>query len=150
LFYDISFLLLTTIIVKVQNIAIPYRYVSDILHNESHNNTTPDGVEYRLPFQNVRYRSRLRVVDFFPHSLEDFAVRYKTDYDYLSDVETDDEEAELENEPPGSVKWEWRFCLLVEDGVSTKQNAKDQPKERMELLVARADAEFLLNMAAVE
>lgn len=130
--------------------AIPYRSISDILHNESHNNTTPDGVEYRLPFQNVRYRSRLRVVDFFPHSLEDFSVPYNKEYDYLSDVETDDEEGELGDDPSGSLKWEWRFCLLVEDGIPNTQHAKDQPKERIELLVSKSDAVFLLKMDALE
>lgn len=140
---------LTIIIVKTHNVAIPYRSISDILHNESHNNKPQDGVEYRLPFQNVRYKSRLRVVDFFPHRLEEFAVPYKKELDHLSDEEIDDE-AELVDNYPGPVTWEWRFCLLVEDGIPTSQNFKGEPKERMELLVAKSDAEFLLNMTAVE
>ncbi|KAK2759140.1 hypothetical protein FQN54_003239 [Arachnomyces sp. PD_36] len=135
--------------VRVQYPAIRYLKVSEILHNESHNNTTPEGVEYRLPFQNVRYRSRLRIVDFFPHKLEDFAVQYKKDYDYLSDVESDDDQDGPSQEPDTSMKWEWRFCLLVEDGISATSRA-EEPKERIQLMVARADAEFLLNMDAVD
>lgn len=148
--FELSFFkMLMIVTVKTYNVAIPYRSISDILHNESHNNKTPDGIEYRLPFQNVRYRSRLRVVDFFPHRLEDFAVAYKKEIDHLSDAEIDNE-AELVNELSGSVTWEWRFCLLVEDGIPTTQNSKSEPKERMELMVAKSDAEHLLCMNAVE
>jgi protection-of-telomeres protein 1 len=139
------------IIVKANFPAVPYRSLSDIIHNESHNNTTPEGIEYRLPFQNLRYRSRLRVVDFFPHDLEDFAVPYKKEYDYLSDLDSDDEDdLDIENEDSNSVKWEWRFCLLVEDGMATARHSHDEPGERMDLLVAKADAVFLLKMDAVK
>lgn len=77
-----------------------------------------------LPFVNQKYRANVRVVDFFPDRLEDFAVgRRKTDYDVLSDYSggesTDNDEdmrAFRKGKGFGGEKvWSWRFSLLVED-----------------------------------
>ena len=121
------------------------------MENESHNNTAPGGVEYRLPFQNLRYRASVRVVDFFPPKLEDFVALYNSEYAMLSDVESNGSGGESDLEPViGSRRWEWRFCLLVEDGSpGVRQNA-GQSKQRMKLYVADADAVFLLCMDPVK
>jgi hypothetical protein len=121
------------------------------LENESHNNAAPGGVEYRLPFQNLRYRASVRVVDFFPPKLEDFAAQYNPEYAMLSDGEHSMNDDESDEEPViGSRIWEWRFCLLVEDGGPGVCQHAMQRKERMKLYVAGADAVFLLRMDAVK
>ncbi|KAL1999243.1 hypothetical protein VTN02DRAFT_4832 [Thermoascus thermophilus] len=128
--------------------AIPCRSLADILANESHNNALPGGVEYRLPFQNLRYRATVRVVDFFPPKLEDFAVPYNPEYAMLSGSESDEEDEEdtMMNGRHRRRLWEWRFCLLVEDGTPPPRG---QPRERVKLFVSGPDAEFLLKLTAV-
>ncbi|KAL3495762.1 hypothetical protein BJX62DRAFT_222402 [Aspergillus germanicus] len=110
----------------------------DILNNKSHNHKSPEGLEYRLPFQNLIYLSTVRVVDHYPHRLEDFAVlqeQRSLAYDKKRD--------------PASArtikKWEWRFCLLVED---VSPPAPGQPKARTRLFVSDLDAQYLLNLSA--
>jgi protection-of-telomeres protein 1 len=125
------------------------------LTNETHNNSLPGGVEYRLPFQNVAYRATVRVVDFFPPKLEDFAVSYNPEYKILSDVETDsqDDDDDDDSVMNGTASqhrrrsWEWRFCLLVEDA---RPAPPGQPRDRMKLFVWGHEAEHLLRLDAVE
>ncbi|KAL2862755.1 telomere-binding alpha subunit central domain protein [Aspergillus lucknowensis] len=110
-----------------------------ILDNPLHNHTSPDRIEYRLPFQNLCYLSTVRVVDYYPPDLKDFAVlqeHVSLGYNKKRD-------------PDASrtfTKWEWRFCLLVEDVAAP---APGQPKPRTKLFVSNADAEYLLRMGAV-
>ncbi|MCJ1388176.1 hypothetical protein MMC18_001021 [Xylographa bjoerkii] len=143
--------------------SIPTRSLSSILSLEkTHAHTTPDGTACILPFQNTCSRATVRVVDFFPHDLADFAVRYKTsEFDALSD----DDENEADNSdgrgssPANSItssnsdsdgsrkaesKWEWRFCLLLEDA----NPSMEKTKERIKVFVADGDAVFLLKMDA--
>ncbi|PGH03686.1 hypothetical protein GX51_03950 [Blastomyces parvus] len=136
--------------IRANNPPVPCRSISDILSNECHNNVSPDGIKYRLPFQNLRYKASVRIVDFFPPKLEDFAVQYDVERAMLSDTEgsissTDDDD----NETRGRKRWEWRFCLLVEDaGPGTHYN-RSGPRERMKLYVGNNDAVFLLRLDAV-
>ncbi|KAL1956425.1 hypothetical protein VTO42DRAFT_7311 [Malbranchea cinnamomea] len=128
--------------------AVPCRSIRDILENESHRNSAPGQVEYILPFQNFRYRATVRVVDFFPPKLEDFSVKYDVDRAMLGDEESvvsDDSNSDAEY---GRRKWEWRFCLLVEDGGRGVRYNPGEPRPRMKLFVADADAVFLLGMDA--
>lgn len=130
--------------------AIPCRSLADILANESHNNALPGGVEYRLPFQNLCYRATVRVVDFFPPKLEDFAVPYNPEYAMLSGSESDEEDEDGDTMMNGRYRrrlWEWRFCLLVENGTPPPRG---QPRERVKLFVSGPDAEFLLKLTAVK
>lgn len=118
------------------------RRISEILPNESHNISLPDNVQYRLPFQCVKYRSTVRVVDYFPPNIADFSVPYIPDW---SPAYSSDDEDEITSETPG-IRWQWRFCLLVEDA----QILPGQPRERMKLFVSGSDAEFLLKLDASE
>lgn len=77
-----------------------------------------------LPFVNQKYRANVRVVDFFPDRLEDFAVgRRRSEYDILSDYsggESTDNEEDMRTFRKGKgfggeKVWSWRFALLVED-----------------------------------
>lgn len=101
----------------------------------------PGSIEYRLPFQNVQYRTTVRVVDFFPPDISDFAAPYNPDYENSS---SDEDENNVSS--PRRVRWEWRFCLLVEDA----KTAPGQPRNRIKLFVSGAEAVFLLKLDAVE
>lgn len=118
--------------------------VEDILTKSSQKIKSPDGVEYELPFQNIRYRSVIKVVDFFPPKLEDFAVPQKSAQPGRSASDDDDGDNDYSND---FVRWSWRFCLLVESAATPPPG---EPKERMPLFVAGPEAEYLLRMDAVK
>jgi hypothetical protein len=137
--------------VRASHFAKPFRSIQDILDKETHKNSAPGGIEYDLPFQNLCYRASVRVVDFFPPNLEDFAVEYNADTAMLSDGDDNIENSDSNDDAiPGRRLWEWRFCLLVEDGGPGMHYNRDQKRARMELYVAQHDAEFLLRMDAEE
>lgn len=100
---------------------VPTLSLEKILMAETHKNHAPGGIVYQLPFQNVNYHSQVRVIDFFPPLIEDFAVQTST-------------------EP--SIGWEWRFCLLVE---GVQPQTSKQPREATRLYVCRQDGDCLLN-----
>jgi hypothetical protein len=89
----------------------------------------------------------VRVVDFFPPKIEDFAVRCISRSAMRSDSEisSDDEDFEGPNSQ-NHITWEWRFCLLVEDA----NLIPGQPPERIKLFVSGLDAVYLLKLDAVE
>ncbi len=101
-----------------------------------------DGEEHTSPFTLRKYRANVRVVDYFPHYIEDFAVgRHINDYEILSDYSSDEEEHDSSlRRSTGKLVWEWQFELLVEDASS------DGGKEKLWLSVGNKDAQFLLNM----
>lgn len=113
------------------------------------------GLEYSLPFENLKHRSNVRVVDFWPNKLEDFAVgRRVSEYEVLSDYSggesTDNEEdMRLFREGKGyggENTWEWRFALRVQDADKKAGSHKDS----MWLTVDNQAAQMLLNMDAVK
>ncbi|KAL4990857.1 hypothetical protein BDW68DRAFT_193850 [Aspergillus falconensis] len=111
-----------------------------IINNPSHNNPSPSGITYRLPFQNFCYLTTVRVVDFYPPLLEDFAVHQEQvslAYNKKRDPVTS----------RTFKKWEWRFCLLVE---GPSPATAGQPNERVKLFVSNSEAEHLLKLTAVE
>ncbi|KAL9578401.1 MAG: hypothetical protein Q9203_007108, partial [Teloschistes exilis] len=70
---------------------LPTRPFSSILSLSTHTTTTPDGIPYTLPFQNIKSRAVVRIIDFHPPNLADFAVRKKppSEMDVLSDYSGD-------------------------------------------------------------
>ncbi|KAA8634994.1 hypothetical protein SMACR_03948 [Sordaria macrospora] len=98
-------------------------------------------VKIPLPFTNAKYNACVRVVDFYPRKLEDFACgRKRTEFDILSDNDDDDDDdddddndddaesdednlnstmdttdGEDHNNRQSRRTWEWRFALLLED-----------------------------------
>lgn len=118
---------------------IPVTKIVDILDPEGgkHINTAPDGREYALPFINVKYRAKVRVVDFEPKDLEDFAVRPEPDYD------SDDSEGNMEWVTTASPSYEWYFSLLLEDA-TIPPSANDTEKPRIWVQVHHDSAQFLL------
>ncbi len=116
-------------------------------------------MDYQLPFVNICCRARVRVVDFFPPDLRDFAVpRRPSEYDVLSESDSDSNESDVHtsnNESPSQAEgapvpsWEWRFYLLVEDALSRPGAMATTSSARfMRVLVAEDDAVFLLRMDA--
>ena len=76
---------------------IPTTPLASILSLEStHQTTTPNGVTHTLPFQNLKTRTTVRVVDFFPPNIADFAVRSRrrSEFDALSDYEGSESDSE--------------------------------------------------------
>ncbi|KAJ5587067.1 uncharacterized protein N7459_002832 [Penicillium hispanicum] len=126
--------------VKSRFYDVPVRSLESILSGETHINTSPDGVTYQLPFQNVCYRPLLRVVDFFPPHLEDFAVQVPN----KSIIEHADG---MDNERNQHMIWEWRFCLLVE---GVEPLLPNEPRRQMKLYVWGAEGEHLLNSEPVD
>ncbi|KAI4195364.1 MAG: hypothetical protein LQ350_007233 [Teloschistes chrysophthalmus] len=137
---------------------LPTRPLSSILSLSTYATTTPDGIPYTLPFQNIKSRALVRIVDFHPPNLADFAVRKKppSEYDILSDYSgsgsssssssnedetsrpptplnnADEQESEPENEYTTaglSKKWEWRFALTVEDAACPPPSHSHQQQD---------------------
>ena len=103
-------------------------------------------IRVKLPFSNVKYRVVVRVVDFSPDMLEDFAfARKPSEFGCLTDDEGDlsDDEADPAD---GSATWEWRFKLQLEDA-STRAGPKP---ERLWASVDNATAECLTGCDASE
>lgn len=92
-------------------------------------------------------RTTVRIIDFWPSDLADFAVRCRrrSEFDVLSENEdddtTDDQSDGSEEEERG---WEWRFGLVLEDAMGSKNEKKDT----MTVYVADKDADFLLRLSA--
>lgn len=119
--------------VKISEIMDPSVLASDF--------PTVNGNPFTFPFKNNLYHvENIRVIDFHPPDLADFAAPHKpSDYECLSDHETDSD-ADMSADSGGAdVEWEWRFELLVEDAAS-----REGQSARMRLLVAGPDADFLL------
>jgi protection of telomeres protein 1 len=100
-----------------------------------------------VPFVCINSRVHVRVVDFHPSRLEDFAVaRQQTESDIFSDTEPDsasnsssDDEDHAPNEPK---IWEWRFSLLLEDA----SPRASQPPARVWAAVSHHDAQLLTRL----
>ncbi|KAI9830223.1 MAG: hypothetical protein M1838_005820 [Thelocarpon superellum] len=143
--------------------SIPTRPLAEIIQGMNHENKSPGGIVYRQPFHNIKCCARIRVIDFFPPRLADFAVPCgSSEFDVLSDSDGDagGEDGEGGDSPSDKSdggfrisardqKWEWRFSLLVEDGHAKAGGSSNQERPaRMKLLVAQEDAEFMLSMRA--
>ncbi|PKX99439.1 telomere-binding alpha subunit central domain protein [Aspergillus novofumigatus IBT 16806] len=134
--------------IQASNPSIRCTSLEDILDGGFHENISPNQIEYRIPFQNVCYRATVRVVDFFPPKLQDFAVPEELDHEPRPDPEVDETLNSHSSHSSGRlIRWQWRFCLLVEN-VPPPTHGK--PRERMKLFVSGADAEYLLRFDAAD
>lgn len=136
---------LTGLTVRSERPVVKPRSISSILSNASHDTLLGPGIQCRLPFQNLCYRTTVRVVDFFPPKIEDFAVRCISRSAMRSDSEISSDDEEGPNSQ-NHITWEWRFCLLVEDA----NLIPGQAPERIKLFVSGLDAVYLLKLDAVE
>ena len=132
--------------VRCLKVNVPLKSVDEIMDPEILRRKTSSGSDIYLPFQNCRYHAKVRVVDFLPSDLVNFAVPHSTsDYDILSDHE-DSDGSNVATDEDGDVRWEWRFYLIVEDATSPA-NAGHRTVQ-MPLLVAEVDGDCLLDMEA--
>lgn len=107
-----------------------------------------------MPFQNINSRATVRVIDFFPSNLVDFAVHRPraSEYAILSEDECSESASDEQSNDPDDrsevedVQWEWRFGLVLEDALVTRQ----QEKATIEVYVSGQDAECLLKLEAEE
>lgn len=122
---------------------VPIRSLEKVLSGEFHTISIGGGISYTLPFQNVCYRVLVRMVDFFPPNLADFAVEVPM----KSIIDRGDDE--MDDGATGQrTEWQWRFCLLVEG--TEPRVSKQQPRELMKVYVTGAEGEHLLNLTATE
>lgn len=106
------------------------------------------GNELDSPFTIAKYRANVRVVDYFPPRIEDFAVGSRSsEFDLLEEFsgleDTDAEQSrKLWRSGQGHPKdkWEWRFALKVEDAESEGSG------DTMWLIVDNSSAQMLLNL----
>ncbi|KAF2156559.1 hypothetical protein K461DRAFT_288963 [Myriangium duriaei CBS 260.36] len=101
----------------------------------------PTGSDEDLPFVNHRRRCQLKVVDFYPLDLADFASP-SSQAIHASRTQSDDE---MDIDPP---EWEWHFFLLVQDAV--RPAGSNVPIEQMWLHVSNDAAQYLLNLDACD
>ncbi|RTE76164.1 hypothetical protein BHE90_009392 [Fusarium euwallaceae] len=143
--------------VKCENMDKPTSFVAEMTEPVYHQTTIyGQDVKLQLPFVNTNYRSNVRVVNFFPSSLVDFArPKKETEFDILSD---DGEESlsgsgSEEEEDAGQStlddfttkrNWEWRFYLELEDAAVPEKKSK----QRMWVAVDNQAAQCLLNLDA--
>ena len=128
--------------------------MSSIVSLEKHANTPPKGAPYTLPFQNINSRATVRVIDFFPPNLVDFAVPRPraSEYDILSEDDRSESANDQSSSDPGERseaedrQWEWRFGLALEDALGSKH----QERATIEVYVAGQDGDGLLNLEAEE
>ncbi|KAF7547307.1 hypothetical protein G7Z17_g7815 [Cylindrodendrum hubeiense] len=136
--------------VKCENQNKPASFVADMLVPVTHE-TIIDGqpVKLQLPFMNTNYRTNVRVVNFMPAKLEDFAFAKKaSEFDVLSDNEDSDGGSESEQDTmtafTANRNWEWRFYLELEDAAVLK----NQQKRRIWVAVDNQAAQCLMNLDA--
>lgn len=106
-------------------------------------------VQIPVPFVCAKYQAQVRVVDYFPPNIEDFACsRRSTEFDVLSDIS--DDESSSDSSDAGSDSetgriWEWRFALRLEDASDTSAS-----KQRIWVLVNNAEAQCLTDLDAAD
>ena len=150
--------------VRSSHSAVPPLPLDKILsRGETHVVSPPEGRSYLLPFQNIKTRSTVGVVDYFPDDLADFSVltSSKTAAELNDGSDAESTSSHASHHEDGALhdnhieKWEWRFGLVLEDATSkksknyTKSENADDPV-RLTAYVAKEDADFLLKLDAVD
>ena len=127
--------------VKCSHDEVPITSVKDILDtdDEKHTNAGPGGTNYVLPFINAIYRARVRVVDFEPQDLEDFAIPAHSDADSADDDSINGMDWQT------SQTWIWSFRLLLEDASTpTAAKTKGDESNRIWASFHHLSAQYLL------
>jgi hypothetical protein len=108
-------------------------------------------VTMQLPFTCAKYRASVRVIDFKPNRLEDFACsRMQSQYACLSDnseaESSSSEDEDIQDMSHGQMIWEWRFALLLEDATPSKGRNKED--NRVWVIVDNSSAQYLTGLDA--
>lgn len=130
-----------------ENMNIDPVSVSSIFEPIYLNISTDDGpIRVVLPFGDTKYRVIVRVIDFRPNKLENFArARKASEFDILSDNDEDPSDYEADS-ISSSTRWEWAFMLLLEDASS---QAGPRPG-RVWATVDNEQAQYLTGLNASE
>ncbi|KAK9420279.1 hypothetical protein SUNI508_06548 [Seiridium unicorne] len=142
-------------LIKCESLDEPVYPLSTILEPITYL-TTIDGeqISLTLPFTNAKYRAHVRVVDYRPRKLEDFAVWRKiTEYDMLSDYDggsdsESDNDAGTLDAFAGQKTWEWCFALQLEE--AGPRAGKKGPPERLWALVNNSEGQLLMDLDACD
>lgn len=123
----------------VESILAPHFY--ETTHEE-------EEIRVPLPFVCMKYRTKVRVVDFHPKRLEEFAIsRRVTAFDVLSDNSADEDTSNSEDDDDsddgGPHVWEWRFALQLEDA-----SEKVKAPRRMWVVINNMEAQYLTGLNA--
>jgi protection of telomeres protein 1 len=105
------------------------------LHNPNLHYASPSGL-LELPFLNQAFRTRVRVVDFDPPNVIDFAQPVPI-------LKSRHDPMDLDSSPSHPYRWQWLFRLRVEDAMAQPPG---QEPARMTLIVSGSEAEFLLDL----
>ncbi|KAK0635380.1 hypothetical protein B0T17DRAFT_516123 [Bombardia bombarda] len=150
-----ALLSLNELVTCEQRRGTPIKFIGNMLETVYYN-TTIEGhsVELPCPFTCANYMASVRVVDFNPRSLEDFAISRKvTDFACLSDNESDTEDpsgdgSDDDDAAGAGVRrvWEWRFELQLEDATAPP----GKKKKRLWVVVDNPEAQCLTDLDAVD
>lgn len=141
-------------LVKCEHADQPATSLSVILKRHVHR-TSVHGVpvDCQLPFTCARYRANVRVIDFFPPNLEDFACSRKVSvFDALSDYSSsasnsEDDDMSTADDSGRERVWEWRFALCLEQATHTSAKG---PRENLWAVVGNADGQLLTGLDACD
>ncbi|KAI1761443.1 hypothetical protein GGR53DRAFT_505755 [Hypoxylon sp. FL1150] len=109
-------------------------------------------VTLTLPYAVAKYRANVRVVDFQPSKLEDFATWRKTgEYDCLSQCSSDsdpdlDEDMGTLDRFTGTKIWEWNFALQLEEADPKEKSGND----RIWVVVGNQQGQLLTDLTATD
>ncbi|KAI1411921.1 hypothetical protein F5Y13DRAFT_164679 [Hypoxylon sp. FL1857] len=138
-------------IIKCENLEQPVFAVSSIVEPIPWTTTVDNQeVTLTLPFTCAKYRANVRVVDFRPNKLANFATwRKNVEYDMLSDYSGgsdsgSDEDRSTLHRYAGEKIWEWRFALLLEEANPKHKGDCD----RFWAVVDNSEAQLLLGLDA--
>lgn len=125
------------IVVKARDPEVQLSTISEILDDSALKTQTPSkNTEFTLPFLNCKYRTRVRVVDFFPPKLEMFTHNTgDPSWNTAAKQQTPDED-----------RWEWGFVLLLEDAKVPPSTVSD----KLRVVVGNEAGEYLTKLSAVE
>ncbi|KAF9869477.1 telomere-binding alpha subunit central domain-containing protein [Colletotrichum karsti] len=143
-------------LVTCENLGRPTCSVSDILQPVMYQTTIQGApLNVKLPFTVAQYRANVRVIDFHPPRLQDFASgRKRTEYDVLSDnsdseSDSDEEDAGTLDSFVGERHWEWRFALcLQEAAVAQDKKKRGGGNNTFWVVVDNLDAQLLTGLDA--
>lgn len=110
-----------------------------------HTNTLSNNQSYILPFTNAKYRTRARVIGFFPKHLEDFAIPLDDNDDNNVNSPTQTSLPKSSDEP--STKYIWSFSLLLctptPTTTATTTTSSSSSDEKIWVTLHHSAAQFL-------
>ncbi|KAK4150252.1 hypothetical protein C8A00DRAFT_46309 [Chaetomidium leptoderma] len=143
--------------ITCENHDAPYSTIDSIVEQPVYERTIEgQATAITIPFTCAKHKACVRVVDFFPRSLEDWVCTRKvSEFEVLSDNEDDSDSASSSDSretPNTRTILEWRFALQLEDAGPTPDTDSDKPNERSRIwvLVDNYEAQCLTDLDAAD